>query len=161
MPTYSFAGPQTAIGDAIGLSIKRLKGDKLFSTQQTSNKHDDNTANQSGDNVVILLTDGENTAGEVEPLQAAKLAAQTGIKIYTIGIGAEEMIVRSFFGSRKINPSASLDEKTLSTIASTTGGKYFRAKDIQELDDIYREIDKLEPTTQDKEWLRPVTSLLL
>ena len=89
------------------------------------------------------------------------MAAQTGVKIYTIGIGADEMTVRSFFGSRKVNPSASLDEKTLSTIAEATGGKYFRAKDIKELDDIYRELDQLEPTVQEKEWLRPVKSLFI
>lgn len=142
-----FAGPKTAIGDAIGLSVKRLKN-------QTSTG-----ATKNNSKVIILLTDGANTAGEVEPLQAAKLAAKIETKIYTIGIGADEMVVRSFFGNRRINPSASLDEKTLTTIAQTTGGKYFRARDIQELNNIYQELDKLEPIEQENEWLRPIKSL--
>lgn len=143
-----FAGPKTAIGDAIGLSIKRLKD---------QNKQTGNNARK----VIILLTDGANTAGEVEPLQAAELAAKLDSTIYTIGIGADEMIVRGFFGNRRVNPSAALDEKTLTKIAELTQGQYFRARDISELDQIYAELDKLEPTTEDKQWLRPVQSLFM
>ncbi|MCV6626834.1 MAG: VWA domain-containing protein, partial [Cellvibrionaceae bacterium] len=97
-----FAGEKTAIGDAIGLAIKRLR-------QRPAESR-----------VLILLTDGANTAGEVSPLQAAELAAQTQVKIYTIGVGAEEMQVSSMFGlmNRTVNPSADLDEETLKTIAS-------------------------------------------
>ncbi|NOY83588.1 MAG: VWA domain-containing protein, partial [Nitrospirae bacterium] len=115
------AGQETAIGDAIGLAVKRLR------------ENDVNT----GQRVMILLTDGANTAGEVEPLKAAEMAAAEDLKIYTIGIGADEMIVRSFFGSRKINPSADLDEKTLTAIAEKTGGRYFRARDTKALAEIY------------------------
>jgi len=109
------AGKSTAIGDAIGLAIKRLK---------------DKTAESR---VLILMTDGANTAGEVLPLKAAELAAQAGLKIYTIGIGADAMVVRSFFGGkRRVNPSRDLDEKTLTAIADKTGGRYFRARNIAE-----------------------------
>lgn len=145
-----FAGEHTAIGDAIGLSVKRLK--ERATTSQTS---------APNSKVIVLLTDGENTAGEVEPLQAAKLAAKIDTKIYTIGIGADEMVVRSFFGNRRVNPSASLDEKTLTAIADTTQGRYFRARDTQELNNIYQELDKLEPIEQEKEWLRPIKSLFM
>jgi Ca-activated chloride channel family protein len=145
-----FAGKDTAIGDAIGLSVKRLKNGNASSSNSTVNSK-----------VIILLTDGENTAGEVEPLQAAKLAAKIGAKIYTVGIGAEEMIVRGFFGNRRGNPSASLDEETLTAIADTTGGLYFRARNTNELNDIYSELDTLEPTEKEPEWLRPVQSLFM
>ncbi|MEY4590029.1 MAG: hypothetical protein RL497_2105 [Pseudomonadota bacterium] len=133
-----FAGEQTAIGDAIGLSIKRLK----------------NRPAQS--RVIVLLTDGANTAGELEPKKAADLAKQAGVKIYTLGLGANEMIDRSFFGiSRKINPSADLDEDTLKYIAETTGGQYFRAHDPQELAKIYQTLDQLEPIEQEAAVYRP------
>ena len=135
------AGDATAIGDAIGLAIKRLK-DK-----------------DKDSRVLILLTDGQNTAGEVEPLKAAQLAAEQELKIYTIGIGADEILQRSFFGTRRINPSAELDEKTLTAIAEITGGRYFRARDTQELQHIYQLLDELEPTEQEQHSFRPVHAL--
>lgn len=141
----NFAGPRTAIGDAIGLSVKRLE----------------NLENNPNDKVIILLTDGANTAGEIEPLQAATLAKKTNIKIYTVGIGANRMTVRGFFGPRTINPSLQLDEETLITIAESTGGQYFRARDASELENIYKEIDKTEPIEQEQEWLRPSQSLFM
>jgi Ca-activated chloride channel family protein len=135
------AGDNTAIGDAIGLAIKRLQ-------------------NQPADSrVLILLTDGANTAGEVSPLKAAELAAANHLKIYTIGVGADEMIVRSFFGNRKVNPSADLDENTLVKIAESTGGRYFRARNTDELNNIYMLLDKLEPIEKDKQFFRPRTDL--
>ena len=135
------AGENTAIGDAIGLAVKRLRKQKTESR------------------VLILLTDGANTAGEVTPLKAAELAASNHLKIYTIGIGADEMIVRSFFGSRKVNPSSDLDEATLKAIAEKTGGRYFRARNTQELDKIYQVLDELEPVEKDKQYFRPKTEL--
>ncbi len=135
------AGENTAIGDAIGLAVKRLKKQKTESR------------------VLILLTDGANTAGEVTPLKAAELAAANHLKIYTIGIGADEMIVRSFFGSRKVNPSRDLDETTLKAIADKTGGRYFRARNTQELNKIYKLLDELEPVEKDKQYFRPKTEL--
>ena len=135
------AGERTAIGDAIGLTLKRLGG----SAQQSQ--------------VLILLTDGANTAGEVTPIKAAQLAAQRGLKIYTIGIGAEEMVVRTLLGSRKTNPSAQLDEKALATIAELTGGRYFRARDTEELAEIYALLDELEPLDKEAQVFRPITAL--
>jgi Ca-activated chloride channel homolog len=137
------AGKETAIGDAIGLAIKRLKDDKQSSK------------------VLILLTDGANTAGEVAPLKAAELAANYGLKIYTIGIGADEMIRESFFGLRRINPSQDLDEKTLTAIAQKTGGQYFRARDIEGLSKIYNKLDQLEPVEVDSQTFRPVKALFM
>ena len=131
------AGDNTAIGDAIGLAIKRLKNEPAKSR------------------VLILMTDGANTAGEVTPLKAAELAAEHHLKIYTIGVGADEMIVRSFFGNRKVNPSADLDEKTLTAIADKTGGRYFRARNTDELNQIYQLLDQLEPVEKDKQFFRP------
>ena len=133
--------PATSIGDAIGLAVKRM-GD------QQANSH-----------VLILLTDGANTAGEVSPLQAAELAASHHLKIYTIGIGADEMIVRSLFGAQRVNPSSDLDEKTLTAIADKTGGKYFRARNVQELEKIYQLLDQLEPVEKDKQYFRPLSEL--
>jgi Ca-activated chloride channel family protein len=137
-----FAGPKTAIGEAIGLSVKRLQ-----------------ELNSSQNRVIILLTDGANTAGEIAPLEAAELAKQTDVRIYTIGIGADEMLIRGFFGTRKINPSAQLDEKTLVDIAQKTNGKYFRARETTALEEIYAELDLLEPITQVDQWLRPTYAL--
>ena len=135
------AGENTAIGDAIGLAVKRLKN-------QPANSR-----------VLILLTDGANTAGEVSPLKAAELAAANQLKIYTIGVGADEMIVRSFFGNRKVNPSRDLDENTLVKVAESTGGRYFRARNSEELNNIYMLLDKLEPVEKDKQYFRPRSEL--
>jgi Ca-activated chloride channel family protein len=133
--------PQTSIGDAIGLAIKRLQDQKADSR------------------VLILLTDGANTAGELAPLKAAELAASHHLKIYTIGIGADEMLVRSLFGTRRVNPSADLDEKTLAGIADATGGHYFRARNTEELERIYQLLDQLEPVEKDKQYFRPRSEL--
>ena len=107
----------------------------------------------------MLLTDGVNTAGAVTPQQAASLAGQSGLKIYTIGVGASEMRVRSLFGTRVVNPSADLDEVTLRAMAEGTGGRYFRARELDELEAIYRELDELEPAAGKDRQLRPVTAL--
>ena len=134
------AGESTAIGDAIGLAVKRLQS-------------------QTDSRVLILLTDGANTAGEVSPIKAAEIAAQHQLKIYTIGIGADEMIVRSFFGSQRVNPSRDLDEKTLTAIAEKTGGRYFRARNTDELKQIYQLLDELEPVEKDQQFFRPRNEL--
>ena len=136
-----FAGRNTAIGDAIGLALKRMKD------------------NAKESKVLILLTDGANTAGTVTPLDAAKVAAKQGLKIYTLGFGADEMIVNSFFGNRRVNPSADLDEETLQQIAELTGGKYFRARSIDELVEIYQLLDQLEPQPQAGKIVVPQISL--
>jgi Ca-activated chloride channel family protein len=137
------AGKETAIGDAIGLAIRTL---------EDSGVGDDRR-------VLVLLTDGANTAGEVDPRKAAELAAQRNMVIYTIGVGADKMTVRTLFGERQINPSADLDEDTLTAIAETTGGRYFRARDTEELAKIYSILDELEPAESDEEGFRPVKEL--
>ena len=109
--------------------------------------------------VLILLTDGANNAGEVTPLKAADLAAAEGIRIHTIGVGAEAMRVPGFFGDRVVNPSADLDEPVLTAIAKRTGGRYFRARDTAELKSIYRSLDELEPAAQDPRTFRPIRVL--
>ena len=138
------AGGKTAIGDAIGLAVKRLR------------------AHPDGDRVLILLTDGANNVGEVAPTKAAELAAAEAIRIYTIGVGAEQMRMPGIFGvlgSRLINPSAELDEDTLTRIADATGGRYFRARNTAKLLEIYDIIDALEIIEQDPETYRPISAL--
>lgn len=135
------AGDKTAIGDAIGLAVKRLR------------------ENPESQRVLILLSDGANTAGAVLPLQAAELAAREHLKIYTIGVGAERMMVAGFFGTREVNPSQDLDEATMTAIAEKTGGRYFRARDTEELAQIYRILDELEPVEKQRLYYRPYSEL--
>jgi Ca-activated chloride channel family protein len=135
--------PATSIGDAIGLAIKRLSD------------------TDSDSRVLILLTDGANTAGQLTPLQAADLAQKKQLTIYTIGIGAEELIVKGFFGNQRINPSRDLDEATLKAIADKTGGQYFRARNTAELKQIYALLDQLEPIEYDPLFFRPITELYI
>jgi Ca-activated chloride channel family protein len=121
----------TAIGMAIANGVNRLKDSKAKSK------------------VMILLTDGVNNRGEIDPLTAAKIAATYGIRIYTVGVGAQGEApypVQTPFGIRRQLIPADLDEKSLSTIAEMTGGKYFRATDNEKLKAIYKEIDKMERT---------------
>jgi len=140
------AGERTAIGDAIGLALKRLNN-----SQQTDNE----TISQ----VLILITDGANTAGAVSPMKAAQLAAEKKLKIYTIGIGADEMTRKTWFGEQTVNPSTQLDEKTLRGIAKVTGGQYFRAHDSKEMIEIYELLNELEPVEQEAEKFRPNSAL--
>jgi Ca-activated chloride channel family protein len=125
----------------IGLAVKRLREDA------------------ASERVLILLTDGANTSGEVQPIQATDFAAREGLRIYTVGVGADEMMVQDFFGSRLVNPSADLDEDTLMAIAERTGGAYFRARDAEALARIYEQLDELEPVESDQEAVRPVDEL--
>jgi Ca-activated chloride channel family protein len=137
------AGEKTAIGDAITLAVRRIHEQKK----------------DEGEQVLVLLTDGANTAGEVQPIKAAELAQQVGLRIYTIGIGAEQLEVSSLVGGRRrINPSADLDEDTLTEIARLTGGRYFRATDTASLQDIYKLVDELEPVEEPESGFRPVKS---
>jgi Ca-activated chloride channel family protein len=140
-----FAGEETAIGDALGLAVKRLRA-------RPGDRH-----------VLILLTDGANTAGSVSPLAAARLAAENKIVIYTVGIGADSMVIPgpfgTTFGARRVNPSQDLDENTLKSIAEQTGGRYFRARNPQELAGIYQLLDSLEPVVDNQQTYRPQTTL--
>ena len=94
-------------------------------------------------------------SSDLEPLKAAELAAMIGLKIYTIGIGAERMQIQSGMIPRLVNPSSDLDEETLTRIAEITGGRYFRARDTAGLAGIYRELDALEPAADVESGLRP------
>jgi Ca-activated chloride channel family protein len=134
-------GRKTAIGDAIALAVKR------FDAKQKSNK------------ILLLLTDGQNTAGKITPEQALELAIAKDVTIYSIGIGADVMLQKSLFGTRRVNPSSELDEKTLTKLAQQTGGKYFRAKDSEGMELIYSLLDQLEPIEQDQQQMRPLTAL--
>ena len=135
------AGRATAIGDAIGLATKRLK---------------DRPQEQR---VVVLLTDGANTAGQITPDKATEIAAAASIRLYTIGIGADSMLQQGLFGSRRVNPSRDLDENLLTRMAQQTGGEYFRARSLPELELIYETINQLEPIELDGKFYRPVTDL--
>lgn len=129
------AGTETAIGDAIGLAIKRLR---------------DENRQHAGETVLILLTDGSNTAGAMPPEQAAKLAAAAGLRIYTIGVGTSRQ--PGFFG---FGGGGDLDEGTLKGIAQATGGEYFRASDADALEQVYARIDRMEPSAGREQWVRP------
>lgn len=134
------AGRETAIGDAIALAVKRLR-----------DRDDDNR-------VLILLTDGTNTAGALAPLDAAGLAAQAGVRVYTIGIGGGTVGVRTPFGMLR-RRAGDLDTKTLEAIAGETGGHYFQATDTAQLEAVYDELDRLEPSLRDSRTYRPLQSL--
>ena len=129
------AGEQTAIGDAIGLALKRLRERPAESR------------------VLILLTDGANTAGTVAPQDAAELAAAEGMRIHALGVGAGESASGLAAGG------GDLDESTLQAVAALTGGRYFRARDTRELERIYTLLDELEPAAREDELLRPVQEL--
>jgi Ca-activated chloride channel family protein len=144
------AGQATAIGDAIGLAVKRLSEQKKLShdiLKQKGLKEKTSTSDDANlnDRVLILLTDGVSNRGEITPLKAAELAATKKLKIHTIGIGSR--------GSRE------LDERTLQQVARTTGGQYFRAYNTADLQKIYRLLDELEPLEKDVKSYRPIKSL--
>jgi Ca-activated chloride channel family protein len=133
------AGKNTAIGDAIGLALKRLR---LRPAQSR---------------VLILVTDGANNAGQIDPATAARLAAGEGVKIYPIGIGADpDKGATTILG---LNPSLDLDEPALREIAEISGGQYFRARDGAELERIGKALDTLEPVTQQPTQARPALAL--
>jgi Ca-activated chloride channel family protein len=127
------AGRSTAIGDALGIALKRLADI------------------ESPSNVIILLTDGRSNSGEFEPLAAAAIAKQAGVKVYTIGVGGKGRapfpIDDPVFGKRYVYQTVDLDEETLRGIADKTGGLYFRATDLEGLRKIYTTIDEMEKTT--------------
>ncbi|MFQ5672352.1 MAG: VWA domain-containing protein [Nitrospinales bacterium] len=127
--TIGIAGDSTAIGSAVGISVKRLKDLK------------------SKSKVIILLTDGRNNAGDILPPQAAEIAKSLDIKIYTIGVGTRgkaPFLVDTVLGKRYVYQEVDIDEETLQKMSQLTGAKYFRATDLESLKDIYRQIDRLE-----------------
>ncbi len=132
------AGRETAIGDAVGLAVKRLR------------------VQPAGQRVLILLTDGVSNAGQLEPVKAAELARDNGVRVHTIAFGGEGGDV-SVFGFRLPVPGGddSMDEATLKRIAEITGGRAFRARDTAELAGIYAEINRLEPVKRPGERVQP------
>ena len=131
-------GDNTAIGDAIGLAVKR------FRLRDESNR------------VLILLTDGRNTAGNITPEDALSLARENQVTIYTIGVGSNQ---RSMFGFTMPSSGADFDEGMLRKIAEQTNGQFFRAEDTQALMDIYSILNELEPVEAGNEKMRPQTAL--
>ena len=134
------AGRETALGDAIALAVKRLR------------------AQQQGQRVLIVLTDGVNTAGAVEPLKAAELAKAEHVRVYTIAFGSDGGAGMSLFGLQLPGTGSGedeVDEKTLRRIADETGGRFFRARDTRELAGIYAELDRLEPVRGSGPAVRP------
>ncbi len=139
--SIALPGSQTAIGDAIGLSVKKLM---QYPSQSKA---------------LVLLTDGENNSGSLQPFQAAKIAKQNGIKVYTIGLGGGQIVMNTYFGQRLVNTSEDLDTDALKQIANMTGGKFFRAQNSSDLEKVYEAIDKIEPVESDKTVVRPITYL--
>lgn len=135
------AGDQTAIGDALGLAVQSMKDIK----------------NES--KVIVFMSDGNANAGGLSPAQGLELAQKDGVKVYTIGIGGRPYTVNTFFGKRRVNPAAGLDEETLQKIATQTGGKYFRATTTADMQAIYDEIDKLEPIEEETHVIYPTKEL--
>lgn len=125
------AGDSTAIGQALATSLKRFNDSK------------------SKSKIIILLTDGVNTSGDISPSMAAQIAKKMGVKVYTIGIGSDGAVPfpqKGFFGQTIGRVQLELDEETLKEIAETTGGQYFRAYDTKSLKEIYQQIDQMEKT---------------
>jgi Ca-activated chloride channel family protein len=130
------AGRETAIGDALALAVKRLQ------------------AQPAEQRVVVLLTDGVNTAGVLDPTKAAELARDAKVRVHTVAFGGGGAV--SVFGFRLPVPGGDdIDEAGLQRIAETTGGRFFRARDTESLAGIYAEIDRLEPIRRPGQAVRP------
>lgn len=132
-------GQRTAIGEGLGIASKTFIESK------------------APQRVIILLSDGGNTAGVIEPLDAAKIAKDNDVTIYTVGIAAGKMRVNGLLGSRVVDTARDLDSKTLTQIAEMTGGQYFRARDKADLEQIYDTINQLQPVSNDTILWRPQT----
>lgn len=142
IPPVSLAGSKTAIGDAIGLAIKQL------------------TRKKSGDRILILLTDGANTSGEISPTKAAMLARQENIRIYAVGVGGNQQnLFKNSPFSSSLFASSDLDAETLKEVVKMTGGYYFRANNTQELISIYERLNAHEPVVQPDKPYRPKRTL--
>lgn len=129
------AGNSTAVGDALGLALKSLRNSP-----------------DKGQKIIILLTDGESNDGSTSVAQAIRLAKEENVKIYTIGVGADESVM-TLFGIR-IGGSGGPDEQSLAEIAEATKGSYFRATDTQSLERIYAEIDRMEAAAREGQYIR-------
>lgn len=135
------AGKETALGDAIGLAVKHLRD----SPQESR--------------VLVLLTDGNNNTGELVPEKAAELASNANLKVHTVAIGSNEAMVQTIFGSKRLHPSAEIDEVALKMIADKTGGQYFRAYDTKDLVKIYQKLDQIERIEHEAKTFRPTDEI--
>jgi Ca-activated chloride channel family protein len=135
------AGRLTAIGDAIAVSIKVLN--------EQASRH----------KVVILVTDGSNTSGESDPIKAARIAAHSGLTIYTIGVGNDEQTLNLLSSEQNFPKGTALNETLLKQVAGITGGRYFRARDTDGFEQITRMLDQLEPAQSDNRRYRPELEL--
>lgn len=135
------AGRHTAIGDAIGIAIKAI------------------TESGAGHKVLILVTDGSNTAGFEDPVLAAAAASRQGLTIYTIGVGSDIETLIRIYGQHNIPDGVLLNEPVLQRIAEVTGGSYFRATSSDALEQIYLQLDRLEPLEHEYRAHRPRTEL--
>ena len=131
------AGTNTAIGDAIGIAIKTLQKQK------------------SGDRVLVLMTDGKQTDGRLDPIAMARIAKKANMKIYTIGIGPSDSYRMRRYPFFMGGAGNALDEVTLRRIAAITGGQYFRATDTHRLNQIYKYLDEVEPAETTDDQLKP------
>ena len=137
------AGRHTAIGDALGLAVKSMR------KQESRHK------------VLILVTDGSNTAGFENPIVAAQAAARQGLTIHTIGIGTDAEALALNYGAQNIPTGLALNERLLANLAEVSGGQYFRATNLAALEQIYFELDKLEPVDYEYQSHRPRDELYL
>ncbi|MCP4764729.1 MAG: VWA domain-containing protein, partial [Gammaproteobacteria bacterium] len=137
------AGRHTAIGDALGLAVKSMR------KQESRHK------------VLILVTDGSNTAGFENPIVAAQAAARQGLTIHTIGIGTDAETLALNYGAQNIPTGLALNERLLANLAEVSGGQYFRATNLAALEQIYFELDKLEPVDYEYQSHRPRHELYL
>jgi Ca-activated chloride channel family protein len=137
------AGRHTAIGDAVGLAVKSMHN------QESRHK------------LLILVTDGSNTAGFENPIVAAQAAAQQGLTIHTIGIGTDADALARIYGERNIPTGLVLNERLLANVAEVSGGRYFRATNLAALEQIYIELDKLEPVDYEYQSHRPRQELFM
>ena len=136
------AGGQTAIGDTLGLAVKRLLERPI------------------DHRVLILMTDGSHNSGVLTPEEAIELAVDANVRIHTIGLGSEETNFRSGPFNRTFRRQSFMDTENLENIAAKTGGQFFRATDTNSLTRIYDQIMELEPVEQDPETLRPIKALV-
>ena len=134
--SIGLAGGQTAIGDAIALSVQQLR------------------ERPASSRVIVLLTDGENTAGHLLPDEAARLAAFHDMRVHTIGL-----VSAASRGSQVQSELEELDERTLQSVARATGGTYFRARDTSGLEAVYKLLDEMEPAADQTDLVRPTAEL--
>ena len=155
-----------AVKNVLNSFITQREGDRLglllFGTQpyiQAPLSFDHDTIRTPLQEAQIGMAGRATAIGEVSPDKAADIAASAGVRVYTIGMGAESMIQRGFLGSRRVNPSRDLDEALLKRIADKTGGQYFRARSTPELELIYENINQLEPIELEGKHYRPTKAL--